>query len=337
VTAALRVLAPGPLTTIQDGGRLGWLRFGVPGSGALDRCALAVANALVGNRRDAGALELTLAGGRFAAEGAMRIALAGADMPMTIDGAPAARERSHTLASGAVVSIAAARSGARAYLAVSGGFDVSPVFGSVATHLRSGIGGLEGRALRAGDAVAVAGPVPAGPDLRLAAAAPPLHPRIRVIPGPQDDHFTAAALALLCESDFTITAQSDRMGYRLAGPALAHVQGFNIVSDGIAPGSIQVPGDGQPIILLADRQTTGGYPKIATVISADLPALGQLRPGDRVRFAAVGLADAVAARRALAAWIDALPGCVVLVPGALDTERLLAANLISGVTDGSTA
>jgi biotin-dependent carboxylase-like uncharacterized protein len=333
MSAGLRVRNPGPLTTIQDGGRRGWLRFGVPGSGALDPCALAAANRLVGNGGEAGALEMTLAGGTFVAEGALRIALAGADMAMTIDGAPAARERSHTLAPGAVVSIGAARSGARAYLAVSGGFAVAPVFGSVATHLRSGIGGLEGRALRADDLVPVAGAVPAGPELRLATAPPPRHPRLRIVLGPQDDHFAPAALALLCESAFTVTAQSDRMGYRLAGPALEHATGFNIVSDGIAPGSIQVPGNGQPIILLADRQTTGGYPKIATVISADLPALGQMRPGDIVRFEAVTLEAAAATRRALQAWLEELPRHVV--PIGPDTERLLAANLISGVTDGS--
>ena len=337
MTATLRVVAPGPLTTLQDGGRQGWLRFGVPGSGALDPRALAAANLLVGNPRETGALEMALAGGTFAAEGVMRIALAGADMAMTIAGAPAARERSHTLASGAVVAIGAARSGARAYLAASGGFAVAPVFGSVATHLRAGIGGFDGRALRAGDAIPVAGPVPAGPDLLLAAAPPPTHPCLRVVLGPQDDYFTAAALALLCAGTFTVTAQSDRMGYRLAGPALEHARGFNIVSDGIAPGSIQVPGNGQPIILLADRQTTGGYPKIATVISADLPALGQMRPGDAVRFAAVGLADAVAARRALMAWIEELPRRIVPLAGLPDTERLLGTNLISGVTDGSTA
>lgn len=335
MTAALRVVAPGPLTTIQDGGRRGWLRFGVPGSGALDPGALAVANLLVGNRRDAGTLEMTLAGGTFAAEGTVRIALVGAEMPLTINGAAAARERGHTLAPGAIVRIGAARSGARAYLAVSGGFALAQVFGSVATHLRSGIGGLEGRALRAGDVVPVARPVPTGPDLRFVAEARPLHPRIRVVLGPQDDYFTPAAMALLLESTFTITAQSDRMGYRLAGPVLEHARGFNIVSDGIAPGSIQVPGNGLPIILLADRQTTGGYPKIATVISADLPALGQMRPGDAVRFETVGLEAATAARRVLKAWIDDLPRHLRPVIGALDSERLLGANLISGVTDGS--
>lgn len=334
MTATLTVLAPGPLTTMQDGGRQGWLRYGVPESGALDPRAMAVANALVGNRPETAALEMTLAGCTLAvAGGRVRIAIAGADMAMAIDGTAVPGERSHTLVPGAVVRIGGARSGARAYLAASGGFAATPVFGSVAVHLRSGIGG---RALRQGDVLDIAGDGPAGPDLRLDAEAPPAPPRLRVVLGPQDDYFTADAIATLIAAEFTITAQSDRMGYRLAGPLLAHEKGFNIVSDGIAPGSIQVPGNGLPIILLADRQTTGGYPKIATVISADLPFLGQMRPSDAVRFAAVTLAQALEARRALKAWTAALPGRLVPVTATLDSERLLRANLISGVTDGAT-
>ncbi len=335
MTAALEIIAPGPLTTVQDRGRNGWLRYGVPGSGALDCCALAVANVLVGNRPDAGALEMTLAGATLAVRGAaLRIAVAGADMPLAIDGAAAARDRSYTLAPGAVLRIGTAPRGARAYLAVAGGFAIAPVFGSVATHLRAGIGGCDGGALKAGMVLPVAGPAPAGPERRFAGAMP-RSPHIRVVLGPQDDYFTEQAAATLAAAEFTVTPRADRMGLRLAGPALSHAKGFNIVSDGIAPGSIQVPGDGQPIILLADRQTTGGYPKIATVISADLPTLGQMRPGDRIRFEAVGLAAAVAARRALLAWIEALPQRAVPITRALESERLLGANLISGVTDGS--
>ena len=257
-----------------------------------------MANLLVGNRPDDGALEMTLAGGSFAAEGdPVRIAVAGADMPLAIDGVAAARERSHTLAPGAVLRIGAAKSGARAYLAVGGGFAVAPVFGSVATHVRSGIGGLEGRALRRGDWLPLAGAAPSGPELGLAGDAPAVDPRIRVVRGRRTSISRRTRIAALVGGEYTVTAQSDRMGMRLAGPPLAHAKGFNIVSDAIAPGSIQVPGGGQPIILLADRQTTGGYPKIATVISADLPALGQTRPGERVRFEAVTLDAAREARR----------------------------------------
>jgi biotin-dependent carboxylase-like uncharacterized protein len=331
--SALRVVSIGPFTTLQDGGRSGWLRFGVPGSGALDPCALAIANLLVGNRRDMGALELTLAGGEFVCDAAARIALAGADMPLSIDGIARPSGQSHRVAAGSVLRIGAARSGSRAYLAVGGGFAAAPVFGSVATHARSGIGGFAGRALAAGDVLPLAGDASDGPDLRLIASPPPPHPRIRVVLGPQRELFTDAALDTLLAAEYRVSARSDRMGCRLDGPRLAHRGDFNIISDGVAPGSIQVPGGGAPIVLLADRQTTGGYPKIATIISADLPRLGQMRPGEPVRFAAVDLATAVAARRELLAWLDALAASLTPV-GAFDSERLLRTNLISGVTGG---
>ena len=335
MTIALRVLSPGAHTTLQDGGRELWLRFGVAPSGALDPRALAAANLLVGNPPLCGALEMTLTGGSFAAEGGgARIALAGAAMRMTIDGAAIASDRSHTLAAGAVLRIGGARGGARAYLAVSGGFAAVPVFGSVATHTRSGIGGFAGRVLQEGDVLKLAAVPPTGPERRLVAEPPPTHTHLRIVLGPQDDYFTAAAIERLRDGEFTISPRSDRMGLQLAGPALTHARGFNVISDGIAAGSIQVPGGGQPIILLADRQTTGGYPKIATVISADLPGLGQMRPGDRLRFVAVGLDEARTARRKLMAWLDALPQRIVAVSDEFDSERLLGANLISGVTDG---
>jgi 5-oxoprolinase (ATP-hydrolysing) subunit C len=330
MSAALRVIAPGPSTTLQDGGRSGWLRYGLPPSGALDPLSLAIANLRAGNQPEAAALELTLAGGTFAAEGSLRIALAGAKMPLAIDGVAVASERSHTLKPGAVLRIGAAEASARAYLAVGGGFAAAMQFGSCATHLRAGIGGFAGRALAAGDLLPVAGEA-AGHELALDAT-PPARATIRIIPGPQDDHFAADAVATLCGGDYRVTAQWDRMGCRLEGPALRHKSGFNIVSDAIASGSIQVPGGGQPIVLLADRQTTGGYPKIATVISADLPAFAQKRPGDPVRFECVTLEEAVAARLAMRRWREALPGKVR--PVGLDSERLLDANLISGVTDG---
>jgi biotin-dependent carboxylase-like uncharacterized protein len=331
VSAALRVITSGFSSTLQDRGRVGWLRFGVPSSGALDPRALAIANYLVGNGVGEGALELTLTGGAFAAEGgAVRLAVAGADMAMTIDGAAASTGRSHSLAPGAVLRLGTARQGVRAYLAVAGGFIATPRFGSVATHVRSGLG----RALAEGGMLPLATAAPEGPEMRIAAPPPPTHPRVRVVLGPQDDHFSKEAIDALLGGNYRVTQEADRMGLRLGGPRLAHTGGFNIISDAIAPGSIQVPGSGQPIILLADRQTTGGYPKIATVISADLPALGQARPGDFLRFEAVSLEAAVAARRALASWYNALPASLVPI-GRLDSEGLLDANLISGVTDGA--
>lgn len=339
MTPILRVDSPGPLTTVQDLGRRGWLRFGVPAAGAMDPSGLVLANALVGNPPGTAALELTLAGGRFTVlDGPARIAVAGGDFPLTLDGHPVAAGRSYWLEPEQTIAIGAARTGARAYLAVGGGFRIEPVLGSVATHLRSGIGGWHGRALIAGDALPLNGLPTPGPDLTLPMGFKrPGHPRVRVVLGPQDDHFTPAAIETFLLAEYIVTPQADRMGYRLSGPRLEHAEGHDMVSDAIAPGSVQVPGFGEPIVLLADRQTTGGYPKIATVIGADLPDLGQRRPGDRLRFEAVAVEAAQAARRSLRAWLEALPGLLIPVGHELDSEHLLAVNLISGVWDNREA
>ena len=332
----LRVISPGALTTLQDLGRRGWLRFGVPAAGAMDPVGLAVANGLVGNPPDTAALELTLAGASFAVEnGSVRIAVAGGDFPLTLDGEAVEGARSHWLEPGRTLGLGGARAGARGYLAVAGGFRVEPVLGSMATHVRSGIGGWQGRPLKAGDELPLAASAEPGAERALPAGfARPGHPRVRVVLGPQDDHFTPAALETFLSAAYTVTNQADRMGYRLTGPKLEHAHGPDIVSDAIAPGSVQVPGTGEPIVLLVDRQTTGGYPKIATVIGADLPALGQRRPGEHLRFEAVTVEAAQAARRDLRAWLEKLPSLLVPVGRELDSEHLLAVNLISGVTDG---
>jgi biotin-dependent carboxylase-like uncharacterized protein len=210
------------------------------------------------------------------------------------------------------------------------------VLGSLSTYTRAAIGGLEGRALRAGDAIPLKLAIAPEREERMLPAldlAPPK--RFRVILGPQDDYFTQEGIAALLASTYTVTPASDRMGMRLTGPTIAHAKGYNIVSDGIAPGSIQVPGNGLPIVLLADRQTTGGYPKIATVISADLPALGRLVPGAQVAFGAVDIEAAEAAARRLAADLAALSDRIVPArrEPVLDAARLLAENLVSGVAD----
>lgn len=336
MTPVLRAISPGTLTTLQDLGRRGWLRFGVPASGAMDPVGLALANALVGNPPGTAALELTLAGASFAVEnGPVRIAVAGGDFPLTLDGEAVAGARSHWLEPGRTIGLGSARAGARAYLAVEGGFRVEPVLGSVATHLRSGIGGWQGRALQAGDALPLEGVAEPRAERALPAGFKrPDHPRVRVVLGPQDDHFTPVAVETFLSAEYTVTNRADRMGYRLSGPKLEHARGSDIVSDAIAPGSVQVPGFGEPIVLLADRQTTGGYPKIATVISADLPALGQRRPGERLRFEPVSVEAAQAARGRLRAWLGALPSLLVPAGHELDSEHLLGLNLISGVTDG---
>jgi biotin-dependent carboxylase-like uncharacterized protein len=201
-------------------------------------------------------------------------------------------------------------------------------------HHRTGIGGIGGRPLKAGDRLPLRLAEPSGPDLSLAAPPPVREGAVRIVLGPQDDHFTADGIATLLGSDYSVSEQADRMGMRLAGPKIAHgPKGFNIVSDGIPTGAIQVPGNGLPLILLADRQTTGGYPKIATVISADLPRLVQCRPGTTLRFAAVERAEAVRLARAAEAELRALLATMRPAGAALNPDELLAVNLIDGVVD----
>jgi biotin-dependent carboxylase-like uncharacterized protein len=345
MTAALRVVAPGLMTTLQDLGRPGYQHLGVPVSGALDHVSLRTANLLAGNPPGMGALEIAYQGPTLSVEvESVRIALAaGGQAPIDIispDGGGARRLavcESARLLRGQTLKIGALSGSAILYLAVEGGFGIAPVMGSQSTLTRGGIGGFEGRALRAGDVLPLRQPAAAE---REEAMLPPLDrappPRIRVVLGPQDDHFTSAGLRTLLESPYTISRASDRMGMRLEGPTLEHSRkGANIISDGIAPGSIQVPGNGLPIVLLADRQTTGGYPKVATVISADMPALGRMTPGAKVAFQAVDIEAAEAAARRLAADIEAMAAQIVPVRRgpAIDPTKLMGENLISGTVD----
>lgn len=333
--AALRIDRPGLFSSLQDMGRFGYQRFGISASGAMDTLALQAANLLVGNPRGIAAVELTMLGlSAVVEEGPIRIALAGADMPIRINDRPVEGWQSHALSHGDRFDIGAARTGMRAYLAIAGGFAVPPTLGSLSTHSRSAIGGLEGRALRTGDLLPIDG-TPAGPRLRLPEThRPRAHGPIRVVLGPQDDFFTPAGIATFLGSEYRVTDKADRMGAQLDGPAIEHAAGFNIVSDGIMNGSIQVPGNGRPLVLLADRQSTGGYPKIATVIGPDLWRLGQARPGDTLRFAAISPDEALAAAEAQERLIAGLPAAMSEppLPGAeLSSERLLAHNLVSGV------
>jgi biotin-dependent carboxylase-like uncharacterized protein len=337
--AFLRCLDPGPLALLQDRGRTGWQRFGVSVAGAMDPVGLAIANLLAGNPPGTAAIELTLSGGLWEAEAeTLRIAVAGAAFPLAIDGQPVAPNRAHTLRRGQRLILGAAPDAARGYLAVAGGFDHAPQLGSLSTHLRSRLGGFDGGPIRAGQALPLNVPQAAeGPDLALDPSLVPQPPdRIRVVPGPQDDAFPPVGMEALLSGDYAVTAEADRMGMRLSGPRIAHARGFNIISDGIAPGSIQVPGSGQPIVMLADRQTTGGYPKIATVISADLGFLARRRPGETLRFACTDLNGAAQARAALAGAMRRLAASLhpARETPTLDSARLLAHNLIDGVTDG---
>ncbi len=290
----IRVLEPGPQTTIQDLGRPRHLRYGIPPSGPIDRAAFIVANRLVGNADGAAGLECTVMGPRLATETPCAIAVTGAAMPVTVNGAEAPGWTTLVVKPGDVVKLGVARAGVRAYVAFSGGLDVPPVLGSRATYLRGRLGGLGGRALRKDDHLRLF-PAPT-PAIRRASATAiadlTVPPEIRVVLGPQADRFTDDGIAAFLGGEYEMLPQSDRMGARLKGPRIAHARGHDIISDGIALGSIQVPGDGQPIALLVDRQSTGGYTKIATIGSFDIGRLGQVKPGQRLRFRAIDLAEA---------------------------------------------
>jgi len=293
----ITVLDGGMLTTVQDLGRAGAQRYGVPVAGAMDPWALRAANRLAGNADSAAALEITLAGPTIQFGIDAVIAVTGADLQPTIDGRPIAMWQAHRVRAGRVLGFAGATAGLRAYLSFAGGIDVPVVLGSRSTFTRSGIGGHLGRALRAGDRLPIgARTSPEARSMRrLPPGARPVRGRIhelRVILGPQDDAFTPEGLATFLAECYTVTPHSDRVGCRLDGPRLAHRSGADIVSDGTAFGAVQITGDGVPIILMADRGTTGGYTKIATIISADLGLVAQAAPGETVRFVRVDLAKA---------------------------------------------
>ena len=270
---AIEVLDGGLLTTVQDRGRCGYQRYGVPVSGAMDPFALRAANMLVGNPDSAAGLEVTLLGPRLRFLADATIAVTGADLGGVLDGRPIARWSPVRVPASSVLSFDGARDGVRAYLAIAGGLDVPLVLGSRSTYLRSRLGGFEGRALKAGDILRVLEPasrLPAGPPVPGAGFSIPVYGHshvLRIVLGPQDDWFTEAGLRTFLASTYTVTPQSDRMGTRFSGPRIEHRAGADIVSDGTPLGAVQVAGDGVPIVLAADRGTAGGYTKIATVIS----------------------------------------------------------------------
>jgi antagonist of KipI len=298
----LTVIKPGMLTTVQDLGRWGFQARGVPVAGPMDPVSHRVANALAGNPRDAALLEITLLGPELAFEDERIVAVAGGDFELTVDGRAMPMHERFTVAAGSRLRFGARRSGARAYLAVAGGIAVRPALGSRATHLISAMGGLDGRALVAGDRL------PLGVRSRFSRSGDTRSPFVtgsrksrsdpgvlRVLAGPQVDYFAADALDVLQSAAYVVAQNSDRMGFRLDGPPLTHARGADIISDATPLGVLQVPASGRPILLMADRQTTGGYPKIATVIAADMAIAGQLAPADTVRFVICTPAEALKA------------------------------------------
>jgi antagonist of KipI len=301
----LEVIEPGLLTTVQDAGRRDAVHLGVPVGGACDAWSLDVANALAGNEPGAAALEMTLLGCSLRVVEDCYLAVAGADMGGTVTAGEGRRaRRGEVLAFGP----AAEGSGVRTYVAVAGGIDVPPVLGSRSTCLVGGFGGLDGRPLRAGDVVAAADRTGVGPPRRWPGPASALAARadkaIRIVRGP--DAAAGDAFERLVSGEWAVSGRSDRQGVRLDGPALAGAAAATMLSRGVTWGTVQLPPDGAPIVLLADHQTVGGYPVIAVAISADWPLLGQLGPGDGLHFAETSIDDAQRARRRQAAEFDHL-------------------------------
>lgn len=283
----LIVKEPGLLTTIQDQGRWGYQQYGVAVAGAMDQVSMEIANKLVGNSPTEGVIEMTLLGACFTASEDCLIAVTGADMDPKIDGKSVGMYRTLLLKQGQLLSFGSAKRGVRSYLALAGGFDLEAVLGSKSTYLRGRMGGLKGRQIDKGDRIGLL----ASQDLDLAYELPDKFidkPQsqgvVRVVLGPQEYAFTQEGIDTFLLEEYKLTKDIDRMGYRLEGPKISSKKGSDIISDGIAFGSIQVTGDGQPTILMADHQTTGGYAKIATVITPDLSVLAQMGQGAKLKF-----------------------------------------------------
>ncbi|HPE60980.1 MAG TPA: biotin-dependent carboxyltransferase family protein [Thiolinea sp.] len=293
--SGLNVVQPGMLTLLTDAGRLGQHGIGLTTGGPMDRQAFLWANRLCGNDLNATALEVSVGGLVLEAQTDTTLAVTGAELPLSLNRKPAAHWRTHSVRAGDRIELGFARQGLRAYLAVAGGFAVTPRFGSTATVVREGIGGLDGQgsALKAGDRLPCAAH-PQHPQWQLPETARPEYAqplRVRVIPGYQQADFDPVQQAIFFSSLYTVSKNCDRMGYRLEGPAVKTVL-RGMLSEGICLGAIQIPADGQPIVLLHDRQTIGGYPKIGSVLSLDLDALTQLAPGGQVGFEAISMAEA---------------------------------------------
>jgi 5-oxoprolinase (ATP-hydrolysing) subunit C len=331
------VLRAGPGATIQDGGRHGYQRYGVTPAGPMDWVAFRTANSALGNGC-AAAIEVSTGGLEVICEGTpLAAAFAGGAFPWRRDGVLLPEAARILLQPGEVLAARAGESGAFAYLAVEGGFETPVTMGSRATHTRSAMGGIEGRMLRAGDVLpAASSERPDGTSFEATIDAPWLAREpgpFRVVLGPQDDYFTAETLGVFFAGQFTLTPEADRMAYRFDGPDVAHAGGYDIVSDGVALGAIQVAGDKKPLVLMADHQPTGGYPKLGHVASADISRLAQMRPGETSGFRAASVAEARAALLRLGDEIATTQQRLRPLRRELTSERLFEANLIDGVVD----
>lgn len=293
---SITVLNPGLLTTVQDMGRIGYQQFGVSVSGVMDPRATSIANILVGNQEGEAVLECTMLGPQLRFDAANCIAITGGDLGPTLDGKPIPNYCAVSVEAGQVLRFTGPKTGCRAFIAFAGGLDIPVVMGSRSTYMKAKIGGLEGRKLAKDDVIAFRAPKTQLKNMKDRNLYPEFVPRdvytVRVVMGPQDDAFTDAGVKTFLSETYTVTPEFDRMGCRLEGAVVEHKEIGDIISDGIAFGAIQVPSAGKPIIMLADRQTTGGYTKIANVITADFRIIGQLKAGDKVRFEKVSIAHA---------------------------------------------
>ena len=302
---SITVLNPGLLTTVQDQGRIGYQQFGVSVSGVMDPRSASLANILVGNDEKEAVLECTMMGPHLQFNETNCIAITGGDLMPTIDGKPVPNYTAIKVEAGQVLKFTMPKTGCRAFIAFAGGLDIPEVMGSRSTYMKAKIGGVEGRKLAKDDVIGFRAPKAELKNMNFRSMASEFVPRkeytVRVVLGPQDDYFTDAGIQTFLSEVYSVTAEFDRMGCRLEGAVIQHKEGGDIISDGIAFGAIQVPSSGQPIIMLGDRQTTGGYTKIANVISADFRILAQLKQGDKVRFEKVSVKaaqDALLTQRA---------------------------------------
>ena len=292
----IKILNPGLLTSIQDMGRIGYQKFGISPSGALDQTALKTANILVNNPVGEAALEMTLMGAMIDFTASNVIAITGGNFSPALNGTPVPMYSAVAVKSGDTLTFGVAKSGCRSYIAFSGGLDVPVVMGSKSTNLRCGFGGYQGRALKKGDEISFSAPVDTLPGLSQRTVSYHEHDEknitLRVIVGLQDDYFTEKGMKTFLSEEYTVTNRSDRMGCNLDGTAIEYRSKADIISDGIPFGAIQIPNGGKPIIMLSDRQTTGGYAKIGTVISIDIPLLVQRRMGDKIKFQEISIDQA---------------------------------------------